>query len=240
MDVKEKPKFSCTGKAGPGPAYLLPSLVGYNGHDPSRYRNPAFTMRTRVETNISAVGPGPRYKIEGLTNYGVQKAPAYSLGFRDGTKMTSCSGPGPGAYSPERCPPMNHSLRPAAFTIKSRCSDHMSGDGPGPIYLIPSCLGPKVPDKTALGAFSIAGRHGKDYCVSSPGPAAYGNQNYDLVKRRLPAYTLASRHHQFGTACGPGPRYYPQYSGGKNPPKFSFGVKHSECAPPAITEYDEE
>ncbi|XP_048513047.1 outer dense fiber protein 3-like [Athalia rosae] len=240
MDEKEKPKLSCAAKASPGPAYLLPSLVGYNGHDPSRYRCPAFTMRTRVGTNILGFGPGPRYNIEGQTNYGVQKAPAYTIGFRDGGKMASCSGPGPGAYSPEKCPPMNHSVRPAAFSMKRRTNDHMSGDGPGPKYLIPSCLGPKVPDKTATGAFSIAGRHGKDHCDGSPGPAAYNNQNYNLVKRKLPAYTLASRLGSFNVGCGPGPRYYPQYFGGKNPPKFTFGVKHSECAPPAITEFDEE
>lgn len=179
--------------------------------------------------------------------------------------MADCSGPGPGAYSPEKCPPMNHSLRPAAFTMKKRTNDHMSGDGPGPIYLIPSCLGPKVPDKTAMGAFTMlvwkmmntptvrrysspqlsifihrASRHDKDFCDSGPGPAAYGNQNFNLIKRRLPAYSLAARHTKSEVGCGPGPRYYPEYSGGKNPPKFSFGIKHSECAPPAVTELDDE
>lgn len=67
------------------------------------------------------------------------------------------SGPGPGAYQPEKCPPMNHSLRSPAFSLLSRRREKiLSDDGPGPnAYVVPSCLGPKIPHKKTAGAFSM-------------------------------------------------------------------------------------
>lgn len=65
-------------------------------------------------------------------------------------------GPGPGAHHPERCPPMNHSIRPPAYSIKSRGTTKIADGGPGPnAYSLPTCIGPKIPDKPAQGAFSM-------------------------------------------------------------------------------------
>lgn len=62
--------------------------------------------------------------------------------------------PGPGAYSPELCPPINR--RPPAYSIKSRGITKILDEGPGPnSYSLPTCIGPKVPDKRAQGAFSM-------------------------------------------------------------------------------------
>ena len=64
--------------------------------------------------------------------------------------------PGPGAYSPELCPPMNHNRRVPVYSIKSRGVTKFLDEGPGPnSYLLPTCIGPKVPDKPAQSAFSM-------------------------------------------------------------------------------------
>lgn len=43
----------------PGPAFALPSLTGYEGHDISKNRAPAFSLglRTHVKGNYSTPGP---------------------------------------------------------------------------------------------------------------------------------------------------------------------------------------
>lgn len=65
-------------------------------------------------------------------------------------------GPGPGAYNPEKCPPMNHSQRSPAYSLKGRISTKYEQSGPGPnSYTVPSCLGPHIPDKRAFGAFTM-------------------------------------------------------------------------------------
>lgn len=69
--------------AGPGPVYKLPSLVGYNGHDPSRHRNPAYSMRIRTDGKSYILGPGPQYNIRSLTKFGPEKSPAYTIRGRE-------------------------------------------------------------------------------------------------------------------------------------------------------------
>ena len=44
----------------------------------------------------------------------------------------------------------------------------------------------------------------------------------------------------FGTIAGPGPKYHPGRAGFPNPHAYSFGLKHSKCAPPLITPQDNE
>jgi len=171
--------------AGPGPVYKLPTLVGYHGHDPSRRRNPAYSMRPRTGIKAHILGPGPRYDVRNLTKSGRHNPPAYTIRGRETWKSEQVKqffhnirtkrktsvlyininfrisavfdhAPGPGAYSPELCPPMNHFRRPPAYSIKSREVPKILDEGPGPnSYLLPTCIGPKVPDKRAQGAFSM-------------------------------------------------------------------------------------
>lgn len=65
-------------------------------------------------------------------------------------------GPGPGAHYPELCPPMNHNIRAPAYSIKSRSKTKLEDIGPGPnAYILPTTIGPKIPDKIAQGACRI-------------------------------------------------------------------------------------
>lgn len=68
---------------GPGPgAYRLPTTVGYNQHDPSRYRNPMFSFGVYAGYRLRQLGPGPAYRIDRVTRDGVVSSPAWSFGAR--------------------------------------------------------------------------------------------------------------------------------------------------------------
>jgi len=72
--------------------------------------------------------------------------------------------------------------------------------------------------------------------VISAGPYSY---SLDTVKPRAPMYTIASTRRALQLISeGPGPIY--AIPSPKLTPAFSFGVKHSKCAPPYITECDEQ
>lgn len=51
---------------------------------------------------------------------------------------------------------MNHDRRAPAYSIKAPAVMRFPDRGPGPnTYLLPTCIGPKVPDKPVQGAFSM-------------------------------------------------------------------------------------
>ncbi|XP_011879160.1 PREDICTED: outer dense fiber protein 3-like [Vollenhovia emeryi] len=240
MEAREKPRvLSCTIK-GPGPVYKLPTLIGYNNHDPSRHRGPAYSIRAPTGIKTYVMGPGPHYDIRNLTKSGPDNPPAYTI---RGRKVWSLRdhAPGPGAYSPELCPPMNHNRRAPAYSIKSRGITKFLDEGPGPnSYLLPTCIGPRVPDKSAQGAFSIIGHRKTREEIVGPGPAAYIKINYDTIKRRSPAYSLKGRHILENIYHSPAPIFYPLYDTRKRSPMYSFGIKHSECTGIPMTQLDEE
>lgn len=170
----------------------------------------------------------------------MDKSPAYTIANKYPEKILDL-GPGPGAYSPEICPPMNHSLRAPAYSIKWKTQPMEVAEGPGPnAYTIPTCIGPKIPDKRAQAAYTIGGFYEPPLDSLGPGPAAYANLNQNIIKKRNPAFSLKWRHELSEEYLSPGPRYYPKYSIGKRAPKYSFGLKHSECAGNPITTLDED
>ncbi|XP_031834089.2 ciliary microtubule associated protein 1B [Nomia melanderi] len=197
-------------------------------------------MRFGTKLVVPSVGPGPQYNVAKLTNYGVDNAPAYTISGRKPFKVRD-SGPGPGAHYPELCPPMNHNVRAPAYSIKARGKTKISDSGPGPnAYSLPTCIGPKIPDKTAQGAFTIGDYHKVKQENVSPGPANYGNLKLDLIKRSSPAFSLKWRNQLTELDFSPGPGYYPQYNTGRHPPMYTFGIRHSECAGVPVTDLDED
>ncbi|XP_035732968.1 outer dense fiber protein 3-like isoform X1 [Vespa mandarinia] len=238
-DVENKPKVDCLTK-GPGPVYKLPPLVGYVGHDPSKHRGPAYSIRFRVGLSDKTVGPGPRYNINKLTKFGLDKPPAYTIAIKYPDTILSL-GPGPGAYAPEQCLPMNHNRRAPAYTIKSKGQPLQIIEGPGPnAYTIPTCIGPKIPDMRTQAAYTIGAYYEPPLESLGPGPAAYADLNQNVIKKRNPAYSLKWRHDLSEGYISPGPRYNPTYNIGRRAPKYSFGVRHSICAGNPITSLDED
>lgn len=67
---------------GPGPRYMLKTLIGFDDHDPSRFRYPAYSMRIRPKAKLVSTGPGP-YPVPGnFTRHGPEIPPAYTMVFK--------------------------------------------------------------------------------------------------------------------------------------------------------------
>lgn len=65
---------------GPGPAaYYLPGSTGYIGHDCTKYRKAAYSFGARTWKNQQLTGPGPKYKIDDVTRFGMEGTPKYTL-----------------------------------------------------------------------------------------------------------------------------------------------------------------
>ncbi|RZC41228.1 hypothetical protein BDFB_006691 [Asbolus verrucosus] len=222
---------------GPGPGkYLLPPLVGYKDHDPSRYRNPQYSMGQKLtRTTDKQISPGPKYYTENMTMYGKVHPRAYSIVSRK-KEQARFQGPGPAAYNIQNAPRMKEQ-RPPAYSISYRHELHKTFETPGPNnYDVPTTIGPKVPDKRANGAFSMSHRYPVTKKEISPGPARYDPISPDNYKNKLPAYSMSIRHKpvaEKGSSPGPS-NYYPKLAskGG-----YSFGLKTDTS--PYITPEDE-
>ncbi|XP_063981538.1 ciliary microtubule associated protein 1A-like [Diachasmimorpha longicaudata] len=214
---KSKPEESKTSKKsggicsfqGPGPRYKLKPLVGYKDHCFSKYRNPAFTILGQsLIKNIGGDGPGPKYQLK------FPPARGFTLGMLLKGKKYECT---PGPYG---IPP--YSPRPA-FSMKWRTKPRGGLVSAGPYYIPRDLNGP---------AFTMGVRlpSGRKDCSPGPGLIKLG-----LVKPRAPAFSLCDRPADRIKCVSPGPYGVPKLD---KAPAFSFGVKHSPCAPPLITECD--
>ncbi|XP_052749454.1 outer dense fiber protein 3-like [Galleria mellonella] len=225
--------MACKRPLGPGPgAYQLPTTVGYNSHDPSRYRNPMFSFGTNAGFRVKQLGPGPAYKIHRVTRDGMMTSPAWSFGARFGQRAILRT-PGPGAHAPERCPPMKEPRAPV-YSMGARTSFTLKRPGPAPnAYALR--LGSETP------AYTMGARVGFNPKAKSPGPAVYYQHSTDVYKTKMPIYSLGARLEGAGKASkSPGPANYPPhlYNTKKNPYSYSFGTKHGDYAPPMIIKED--
>ena len=70
---------------------------------------------------------------------------------------------------------------------------------------------------------------------ASPGP--YAPPPIELIKPRAPEFSIGFKQTINNNQLGPGPAFFPKLP--KKSPEYSFGIRHSECSPPMITECDE-
>ncbi|XP_014216148.1 outer dense fiber protein 3-like [Copidosoma floridanum] len=241
MDYEKsnKSKSNSCKNRGPGPKYMLKTLTGFDDHDPSKRRYPAYSLKFRGKKKIALTGPGP-YPVTGkMTHHGLESSPAYTIASKY-YKRFHDKVPGPGAYAPEKGPLVNHQRRAAAYTIRFRHHKIPYKDGPGPIYMLPTCIGPEIPDIRAEGAYSMAFKHKQRQENLGPGPAAYSIK-LATYKRQNPAYSMKFRHNLFDLAKkSPGPQYsYNLNLIKKRQPIYSFGVKYSECTTVGLLENDD-
>ncbi|XP_054264728.1 outer dense fiber protein 3-like [Macrosteles quadrilineatus] len=205
---------------GPGPnAYKLPPQVGYEGHDVSKWRNPAFSMGLKTRTKGKDVGPGPAYTVDKMTRFGTAYSPSAPFGQRTG--MTDKSdGPGPGAYNPDirNVGKVNR----VGGTFGMRPDDVAKSSGPGP-----NAYNVKDPTLKRQPTFAMGTRNDIVQKHVGPGPNAYNPKRQDnvrSVKFGPPPRSVAARD------AGPGPGAYQgekylKFNKKANPPKFAFGVK---------------
>ena len=141
---------------GPGPAYLLPPTVGYHNHDGTRKRNPAYSLGLMLSKHRwgNPQSPGPIYLVpKGMTAKGPDSKVAFSIISRAKGEEYFAVGPGPAAYYPN----INVNRRkPPAYSLAWRTRIWDVGNAsPGPIYKLPSCLGPRIPDKPAAAEVTL-------------------------------------------------------------------------------------
>ncbi|XP_017781117.1 PREDICTED: outer dense fiber protein 3-like [Nicrophorus vespilloides] len=189
---------------GPGPgAYLLPPTVGYEKHDPSKYRNPQYSMGRQSGLGGKGIGPGPSYDIANMTRYGKATPPAYSLSSRRKDVSSGPATPGPGTYT------LDPGKTYPAYTMAPRFPDLSRSATPAPNqYSQPSTLGPKVPHKPAAAAYSLSGNHGALAKNIGPGPAQYGGIPVDIYRLKPPKFSMMGRHPDHAGAMNPGPAAY--------------------------------
>ncbi|XP_059209862.1 outer dense fiber protein 3-like protein 2a [Centropristis striata] len=246
--VKKRPIISAR-ERGPGPGrYSLPPTVGYMNHDFTKPSSPAYSFHSRMSSALFSVdsSPGPRYHIDAkVTRFGRMETPSYSILGRGRRPANTFQTPGPGAYSPEKAPPLNAQRRPPSYTISSRTRYRSTDAIPAPnSYCLPSLLGQQVPNKPSSASFSFSGRRkvgapSEDLSMS-PGPARYDTTNPDIYHQRQPSFSIQKRTKRpnYSSAIpGPG-AYSPEkfHTHLPKPPAFTLGVRHSEFVTPLVVD----
>lgn len=210
----------------PGPRYNLPSTTGFINHDPTRTQAPAFSFGVSA-TGIKARGkaPGPKYDVRGLTEHGkLTTQQAVVLGRWTTSKMNRT--PAPKSYDTSVTQP----TAPAYSIAHKRADMRRSKLGPGPNkYIMPTCIGPIIPDKRAEPAYSILSRNFTVSKRQAPGPK-YMLPDNNVYLKTPPRVAMLGRSNQKFNKGVPGPNKYtpiPTYEKQEGMKGISFGVKHS-------------
>lgn len=224
---------------GPGPAkYGLPSCLGFQEHDLSKVKSPAFSFGRRLPSQRSNGSPGPSYMIPArMTRNGGDGTPAYSLHGRTSMRQSFVT-PGPGHYAPEkRADPSFTGAACYSFGMRTKKFTHDSTPSPS-AYVLPPHIGSGA--RSSAPAYSMTGRSKigsfHEDLKKTPGPGSYKTPVPGVYKYKSPAYSMNGRNYlPTDTTQKPGPgTYVPEkvVCHKKVPPKFSFGVRHSEYMAP--------
>jgi hypothetical protein len=146
-----------TPRSLPGPAtYTLPPVIGYEYHDITRKRNPAYSFGLN-KTELVKLRPDPCYIKPGQACFRKTNVPLETTKEKC-VKRVRAHTPGPASYYPERCPIMRGERTPA-FTIGVRMKEPMPKPAPAPnTYNIPSCFGHRISAKICASVCTIRGR----------------------------------------------------------------------------------
>ena len=233
---------------GPGAGkYLLPPTIGFKGHDFTRKMEPAYSIGRRLSPlKAGMFSPGPIYFVESpYTRHGKNGAPQYSILGRPRPDTIHVT-PGPAHYNNEKVPPLRHP-NPPKYSMSSRNRYRIHDTNPAPnVYILPSMLGSKIPNKESTPSYSLSGRtrmaHDLADYSRSPGCAHYSTVSTDLYKTRAPAYFMGRRVFMpEDNTQKPGPgTYSPEKVTANKPqaPSYSTGIRHSEFTTPLITKAD--
>ncbi|NWI87853.1 ODF3A protein, partial [Pitta sordida] len=180
-------------QTSPGPKYWIPGTTGFTGHDPTRERAPAYTLRGAKGQIAASCSPGPRYFIHpSITKTGKHVAPSAQVTGRPKTKTEVT--PGPSDYSMDMAnrhvyisPPV-HSM-----IFRQKALKGFQTPGPG-TYTLPRLLGPNTACTHANPCYSMRWKSSYNSCfqdlAKTPGPAAFSKVELDVYKRRAPKYTM--------------------------------------------------
>nr|AAH92779.1 Zgc:110183 [Danio rerio]AAI64831.1 Zgc:110183 protein [Danio rerio] len=234
---------------GPGPGrYALPPTIGYINHDYTKPSSPAYSFHSRMSSNMVSVdsSPGPRYRVDAkMTRFGRDGTPSYSMLGRRKRTASTFQTPGPGAYSPEKAPPLNLHHRPPSYTMSSRTRYRSVDPVPAPNrYTLPNLFGTTVSCKPSSPCFTMsarmkAGGPSEDLSMT-PGPGRYNSTDPSIYLNRQPSFSMQSRHNILIDSTGkPGPGTYSSEKVTAHLPRapsVSLGVRHSEFVTPLIVD----
>lgn len=147
--------------------------------------------------------------------------------------------PGPGAYSPEKAPPVHHRNAPA-FTLGSRLRQKpLDTSAPAPnAYTMPPLWGSQVFIKPSSPSYTVAGRTPPARLPQdpseTPGPGQYASPDPNTYRQRTPAFSILGRPR---TPCsqeetpGPGTHNPEQVTVNRaRAPAYTMGIRHSKRA----------
>lgn len=231
----------------PGPAYYLPSLTGYSGHDPRSIHplSPCYSLRRKHGKLVDDCSPGPAYKPnDKIYKDGKDGTPHFTLKPKS-KDLAGFNTPGAGAYSPEKSGPQAF-YRSPTFAFGMRTSNRKSDHVPAPnAYTLDNMIGSTVrADKKQSAQFTMRPKTAVgNFCedlAKTPGPANYSVIRPDTYKRKCPQYSMTGRNNMpSDNTQKPGPGTYrpERVVINKNQrPKFSFGIRHSDYICPIIVE----
>ncbi|XP_055678097.1 outer dense fiber protein 3 [Lutzomyia longipalpis] len=207
------------------PYNLLPTTVGFEGHDLRFNRNPMFSLgASRYVPKGDTVNAKMSLGMESsnITRFGKQEAPKFSIvGRRDAGHE--------GAHSPGPIYSINDNLtrqNPPKYSLKGRTKEIGGYTAPGPKYAINDFGKPSAP------AFSLGKRTFQDHKEKGPGPTKYGSPNMNACFPKSSQFSMRFRQKEIGdNFSGPAPNcYYPKFTSSCKCKGFSFGVKHHACA----------
>uniref|UniRef100_A0A8C9IMN4 Outer dense fiber of sperm tails 3 like 2 n=1 Tax=Piliocolobus tephrosceles TaxID=591936 RepID=A0A8C9IMN4_9PRIM len=231
---------TATPENGSGPGlYVLPSTVGFINHDCTRVAGPAYSLARRPsEAPPQDTSPGPIYFVDPkVTRFGRNCTPAYSMQGRAKSRGLEVT-PGPGAYSPEKVPPVRHRT-PPAFTLGCRLPKPPDTSAPAPnAYTMPALWGSQIFTKPRSPSYTVVGRtppvRPPQDPAEIPGPGQYDSPDANTYRQRLPAFTMLGRPRAprpLEETPGPGAHCPEQVTVNKaRAPAFSMGIRHSKRA----------
>uniref|UniRef100_A0A1B6DHF6 Outer dense fiber protein 3 n=1 Tax=Clastoptera arizonana TaxID=38151 RepID=A0A1B6DHF6_9HEMI len=225
-------------KGAPAPnAYKLPPAVGYKCHDSTKLRNPAYSIRQKLDDDINKPGPS-LYNVRDKTRFGIAKSSAFTMTPQP-HDIYIPRAPPPTTYSPQKC--TANKPKAPMFTIGLPSDDAIEYKSPGPCrYTLPTTLGPKIPDKHCNGAFTLQGKPLDPRGEGHPAPNKYFHSNINTFKPTAPKYTIGTRTNlpEFKMQK-PGPsRYNINQTHLQTRPGYSFGSRHSNNTGVYITNAD--
>ncbi|XP_006898090.1 PREDICTED: outer dense fiber protein 3-like protein 2 [Elephantulus edwardii] len=223
-----------------GTGTSLPSTISCVQQDSTRVVNTAYSVLQRPrEAFPDDASPGPVYFLDPkVTRFGRSCTPAYSMQGRGKSRGLEVT-PGPGAYSPEKVPPVRQRT-PPAFTLGPRLRPQpLDTSVPAPnAYVLPSLWGMQIFIKPSSPSFTVLGRtppiRPPQDPAEMPGPGQYNSPDPNAYRLRQPAFTMLGRPRAPrlpDATPGPGTHCPEQVTVHKaRAPAFTMGIRHSKRA----------
>ncbi|XP_008835485.1 outer dense fiber protein 3-like protein 2 [Nannospalax galili] len=220
--------------------YVLPSTVGYTNHDCTKTTSPAYSLARRPsEAPLQDASPGPVYFLDPkVTRFGRICPPAYSMQGRGKIRGREVT-PGPGAYSPEKAPPVRQ-RNPPAFSLGSRLQPKsVDTSVPAPnAYTMPPLWGSQIFIKPSSPSYTVVGRtppaSPQQDRAETPGPGQYESPDPNTYMQRQPAFSILGRPRiprPLEETPGPGTHNPEQVTVNRaRAPAYTMGIRHSKQA----------